>query len=186
MNENSKPKSIIGFTTRFIVITIAITLALSLFFSKGNLGALFNGLGQLASTYSHPHAPNLDLVIKAPLQVKIHLCAVLMAIGLGIFQLAGLKGSRLHRFFGWSWVIFMLTAAVSSLIIYDPRIGLLNPLYGFSIWTLFAAPMIVFYARRHNVEAHSKYARGLFLGGLLVAGAFALLPGRLMWQLFFG
>ena len=112
MNENSKPKSIIGFTTRFIVITIAITLALSLFFSKGNLGALFNGLGQLASTYSHPHAPNLDLVIKAPLQVKIHLCAVLMAIGLGIFQLAGLKGSRLHRFFGWSWVIFMLTAAL--------------------------------------------------------------------------
>jgi uncharacterized membrane protein len=27
---------------------------------------------------------------------------------------------------------------------------------------------------------------GLFVGGLLIAGAFAFLPGRLMWQIVFG
>ena len=27
---------------------------------------------------------------------------------------------------------------------------------------------------------------GLFLGGLIVAGLLAFIPGRLMWRLFFG
>lgn len=33
---------------------------------------------------------------------------------------------------------------------------------------------------------HRRMMTGLFIGGLVIAGALTFLPGRLMWQVFFG
>ena len=44
----------------------------------------------------------------------------------------------------------------------------------------------VWAARKHRVQLHGRKMRGLFIGGALVAGRFAFLPGRLMWSLVFG
>ena len=47
-------------------------------------------------------------------------------------------------------------------------------------------PSAVVLARRHNVARHANIMTGVFIGGIGVAGVLAFLPGRLMWQVFFG
>jgi uncharacterized membrane protein len=44
----------------------------------------------------------------------------------------------------------------------------------------------VFLARRGNIHAHRRSMIGLYLGALLVTGAFTLLPGRIMGRVVFG
>jgi len=48
---------------------------------------------------------------------------------------------------------------------------------------LINAPLAV---RRHDVRAHRSAMLGEFVGGILIAGAFAFTPGRIMYRMFFG
>jgi len=47
-------------------------------------------------------------------------------------------------------------------------------------------PLGIYFARRHNVVGHRKTMLGLFFGALVVAGAFTLLPGRILGRVVFG
>jgi uncharacterized membrane protein len=111
---------------------------------------------------------------------------VLAALAVGLYLLAGPKGRLAHRVLGWAWAVFMLTGAVSSLFIRSISPGGFSFIHLFSVVALIFVPLGLYYARRHNVRGHRSTMLGLFNGGLLVAGAFAFLPGRLMWQMFFG
>ena len=53
-------------------------------------------------------------------------------------------------------------------------------------WTIISLPMAIYAVRRGKVQAHRRAMTGMFVGGLLVAGALTFLPGRLMWAIFFG
>lgn len=132
------------------------------------------------------HAPNLAALAVASLPVKLHLAAAAVAFGIGVVLLIGVKGTTLHRALGWSWVIAMGTTAVSSLFIRVVNNGAFSLIHLLSGWVIIALPMAVWAARRHKVDFHRKMMTGLFTGGLLIAGALTLLPGRLMWTLFFG
>ncbi len=134
----------------------------------------------------HLHAPNLGLLAAAPIQIQVHVSAVTVALAIGIVLMLGLKGNTVHRTLGWTWVVAMAAAAVSSLFIHRAGAGGFSFLHLFAGWTLIALPMGVFAARKHNVRLHGRTMTGLFVGGLLIAGAFAFLPGRLMWQVVFG
>ena len=132
------------------------------------------------------HAPHLELLAAAPIQIRLHVAAVSTALLVGVVLMLGLKGNTLHRTLGWVWVIAMATAAISSLFIHRSNPGGFSFLHLFAGWTLIALPMGVFAARKHNVRLHGRTMTGLFVGGLLIAGAAAFLPGRLMWQMVFG
>lgn len=47
----------------------------------------------------------------------------------------------------------------------------------------FAAPKA---AHRHDVAQHRRVMIGIFIGALVIAGAFTLLPGRIMSRVVFG
>lgn len=47
-------------------------------------------------------------------------------------------------------------------------------------------PIAVLHARRHNVSQHRWAMLGLFIGALVIAGVFTLLPGRIMHAVAFG
>jgi uncharacterized membrane protein len=64
--------------------------------------------------------------------------------------------------------------------------GAMSWIHLLSGWTIIALPIAVYAARRHKVSLHRRFMTGLFVGGLIVAGGFAFLPGRLMWRVFFG
>lgn len=143
-------------------------------------------LQQAAALNWVPHAPNLDLLDRMTPAIKIHLAAALSSLALGTALLIGVKGTTAHRTLGWVWVLLMLTAAASAFFIRGLNPNGLSFIHILAGWTLLVAPLGVFWARTHKVERHRRTMTGLFVGGLIVAGLLAFMPGRLMWQMFFG
>ncbi len=104
----------------------------------------------------------------------------------GAFVILSLpKGRGLHKPLGWLWVTAMGVTAVSSLFMTGLNGNFYSLIHLLTGWTLIALPMGVFAIRNRNVLAHRRAMTGMFLGGLIVAGAFAFLPGRFMFELFF-
>jgi uncharacterized membrane protein len=171
---------------RMVAIGLAVTVGLILATGAAQGHGPGAVLGGLAHLKGHLHAPHLGLLASAPIQIQVHVAAVTTALAIGVVLMLGLKGTTVHRTLGWAWVIAMATAAISSLFIHRSNPGGYSFLHLFAGWTLIALPMGVFAARKHNVRLHGRTMTGLFVGGLLIAGAFAFLPGRLMWQMVFG
>ena len=112
-----------------------------------------------------------------PFPVAIHLASTLAALVLGAALLSRrVKGDRAHRIAGWSWVALMLIAAISTL--WMPRFLEFSWIHIFTVVTLVSVPMGVMQARRGNIAGHRGTMRGMFLYGLVIAGLFALVPGR--------
>jgi uncharacterized membrane protein len=131
------------------------------------------------------HAPELWRIAAAAPAIQLHLAGVTVAILIGVTLLVGVKGTTMHRVLGWTWVVAMMTAAVSSLFIRIINHGQFSFIHLLSGWTILALPMGVAFARRHKVRLHARTMTGLFTGGLVLAGLLAFMPGRLMWNLFF-
>jgi uncharacterized membrane protein len=130
--------------------------------------------------------PNLALLATVSLAIKIHLAAAVGALFLGGVMLASRKGRTFHRIAGWVWVTIMATVAVSSIFIRTLNPGHFSWIHGFTAVTLLALPIGVVAAKSHNVKTHRGTMMGMFLGGLVIAGLFTFVPGRLMFQMFFG
>jgi uncharacterized membrane protein len=106
---------------------------------------------------------------------------------LGVAQLARLKGTRTHRALGYIWVGLMLFVAFSSFFIHELRHwGGFSLIHVLSIFTLVMLPLGIYFARQHSVVGHRKTMLGLFFGALVIAGAFTLLPGRILGRVMFG
>jgi len=138
----------------------------------------------------HPHVrlhlPELWLIGAASPAIQLHLVGVAAALIVGVVLLMAVKGRAMHRVLGWTWVMAMGLVAVSSLFIRMVNHGQLSWLHLFTGWTLIALPIGVAFARTHKVRLHARAMTGLFVGGLVVAGLFTVVPGRLMWQVFLG
>jgi uncharacterized membrane protein len=128
-------------------------------------------------------APLLD----ASPVIQVHAFAAFGAFALGLVQLAAPKGTLPHRTIGWIWVMLMMVIAISSFWIHGYRIiGPFSPIHALSILTLVMVPVAVMHARRHRIVDHRKAMISIFVGALLVAGAFTFLPGRIMHAVAFG
>lgn len=141
-------------------------------------------LSQIA--HVRPHAPRWDLLAAAPAIIRLHIAAAIFAFLIGSVILIGVKGTALHKALGWSWIACMGTTAVSSLFIQTLNPGHWSYIHFISGWVIIALPMAVVAIRRKNVRLHRRLMTGLFVGGLVIAGAFTFVPGRLMFQVFFG
>ncbi len=133
-----------------------------------------------------PHAPNVSLIVAAPTVIQVHLTAALTALAIGIVLMMRVKGTGLHRILGWTWVVAMGITAVSSLFIRGINPGHFSFIHLLSGWTIVALPGAVYAIRRGKVAAHRRAMTAMFVGGLLVAGLFTFIPGRLMWSVFLG
>ena len=130
---------------------------------------------------------NLAPLTNAPVPIQLHAYAALAAFALGIVQLAAPKGTIPHRALGYLWLSLMLGVAVSAFWIHEIRLwGPWSPIHLLAIYTLAMLPLGLYFARGHNVRGHQRTMLGLFFGALIIAGAFTLLPGRLMHKVVFG
>lgn len=116
--------------------------------------------------------------------VIIHLFTVIPALPLGAFVLASKKGDARHRLLGKIWALMMLITAIVSFWIRDIT-GQIGPIHIFSVVTLISIPLAIYYIRRGNVLAHRRAMVGPYIG-IIVAGAFALTPGRMLGSMVFG
>ena len=115
----------------------------------------------------------------------IHLAAVVPAVAIGIAQMVMTKGTRVHRWMGWTWVLAMVVVAVSSFWIFELRKGAgWSVIHLLSVWTLISLACAIWFIRRGNVRAHKGFMVGTLLG-LAGAGLGALAPGRFLSVLLF-
>jgi uncharacterized membrane protein len=118
----------------------------------------------------------------APWHVLAHLAVALLAVVLGTAILLRRKGDATHKAIGWSWVGLMLAAALTSFFI-QAR-GRFSLIHVFSVVVLVMVPLAIVHIRRRRVRAHRVTMISVF-AGLVIAGAFTLLPYRMLGQLVF-
>jgi uncharacterized membrane protein len=113
--------------------------------------------------------------------VVAHLSAALCALVLGSWQLARPKGTSGHRVAGWTWAAPILTVVITSLWI--PAFLRFTWIHPFTLLTLVGLPLALWRVRRGDVAGHARSMRSLYLGGVIIAGIFTLIPGRLLGNL---
>jgi len=119
--------------------------------------------------------------------IQLHAFAAMAAFALGIVQLSASKGTLPHRTLGWVWVLLMLAVSISAFWIHQIRLwGPWSPIHLLAIFTLVMVPIAVLQARRHRVAHHRFAMISIFFGGLVIAGLFTFVPGRIMHAVAFG
>jgi uncharacterized membrane protein len=130
--------------------------------------------------------PRWDLLAQESGAVKAHLAAAVGAFTLGGVILLARKGRALHITLGWIWVSLMAITAFVSLFITGLNGNWWSWIHILSGATLLALPFAVMAARKRNIVSHRWQMLNLYLGGMIIAGGFTFIPGRLMWNVFFG
>lgn len=130
---------------------------------------------------------NLTSLAAAPFAIKLHLATVIPAFAIGTWLIFfSIKGQRRHRLWGALYLALMTVTAVDTLFIRSLDPPHLSLVHLFIPLTLFGVVGALWNVRRGNIKGHRNAMLGLYCGGLLIAGALTLLPGRLMHRLFFG
>jgi uncharacterized membrane protein len=128
-------------------------------------------------------APQIHALADAPWFVLLHLALALCALGAGTVMLARRKGDVLHRRLGWVWATVMVGTALVSFAI-QAR-GRFSAIHVLSVVVLVTVPLGIVHIRRGRVHSHRITMISTF-AGLAIAGAFTLLPYRMLGQLVFG
>jgi uncharacterized membrane protein len=130
---------------------------------------------------------SLAPLLSASLAIQLHAFAAMSAFVLGLVQFAAPKGTLPHRTLGGIWVALMFVVAISSFFIHELKVwGAWSPIHLLSIFTLVMLPLGVWRAHHHQVQAHRWTMISIFIGALVIAGLFTLVPGRIMHAVVFG
>ena len=137
---------------------------------------------------------SLDPLLQAPPVIQVHAFGAMAAFILGLVQIAAPKGTLPHRTLGVVWIAIMIVVAASSAFILQPAAPgtpyweRLTPIHLFIPVTAFGLISGVRLLMRGGprMKAHSWPFISVFLGGLIVAGVLAFLPGRIMYAVAFG
>lgn len=133
------------------------------------------------------HEMTLQPLLDASLAIQIHALAAILAFVLGGMILFRRKGDRAHRMGGRIWVGLMLAVCLSSFFIHTIRLwGPWSPIHLLSISTLVGLARGVWLARSREIIGHRRIMQMTYVGALLIAGFFTFLPGRIMFEVFFG
>jgi uncharacterized membrane protein len=134
---------------------------------------------------------DLKPILDAPLAVKVHLATVVPAFAIGTWLIfASRKGAPVHRAFGAVYLVLMTVTAITTLFVHElmpdsPFFGL-SPLHLLVPLTLFAVVSALWAIRHRDIAGHRRAMVMLYIGGMLIAGGFTLLPGRLLSRAFIG
>ena len=130
---------------------------------------------------------NIEALLIAENPIPSHALAAITALVLGIIQLTRRKGTTLHKYVGYVWVLLMLYVSFSSFFIHDLRlIGPFSPIHFLSVFTIGSVIYAIIMIRRGEITKHKKTMTLLFYLGLVLTGAFTLLPNRIMYSVILG
>ncbi len=120
----------------------------------------------------------------------LHLLSIIPAFLIATYLLVAPKGTSAHRRLGPVYMMLMLTSAVITLFMpaqvgptFLNHFGLIHLL---SMLVLYTVPSAYIAIKQGRVRKHRANMIGLYFGGLIVAGIFALMPGRLLNEWIFG
>ena len=114
----------------------------------------------------------------------LHLATILPAFLIATYLLINRKGSPLHKALGKTYMGLMLFTAMVTLFMpaqvgtaFFSHFGFIH-IFSFSVFL--TVPMAYFAAHTGKLKLHIGNMIGLYMGGILIAGAFAFSPGRLL------
>ena len=131
--------------------------------------------------------------------IYVHAFFALAAVPVGLYIFLKKKGTKQHRFIGRVWVSFLLIVSFTALFITSPMTDtVFNPRFYSWIhllipWTIGSLIYSIYSIRKFkktklekHKNAHKNSMIGTYIGALLVAGAFTLMPGRMFHEIIFG
>ena len=125
--------------------------------------------------------------------IHAHAFFALSAIPLGIVIFMTEKGTTQHKMLGRFWVFLLIVVSLSAAFIQTINSGQYSLIHLFIPYTLVSLIHSIWSIRKFKKTKISKYKRshkysmiGVYVGALLIACGFTLMPGRFFHQIFFG
>ena len=123
----------------------------------------------------------------------LHATPAFLALILGIVILASKKGTKTHKFRGYAWLGVMLVVVISSFFIEELNPGSFTAIHLFIPVTVFGMVSGTYYIKKYQatgnrgwIVAHKYTMISMVIGGIGLAGALSLIPGRIIHGLLFG
>ncbi|NQY61564.1 DUF2306 domain-containing protein [Cognatishimia sp.] len=129
---------------------------------------------------------SINPILDASCAIKVHTLAASFALTLGPFIFTPKARGKLHKTLGYIWIFAMATTAISSFFIHSFQLfWVFSPIHFLSIFVLFGLCRAFWFIRNGNVTGHARTMLGMYWYGVIAAGIFTLLPGRMLNRAFF-
>ncbi|MCT4559636.1 MAG: DUF2306 domain-containing protein [Pelagimonas sp.] len=123
--------------------------------------------------------------LETPVHIQLHAVSAFVAIVAGPVALYGQRG-RTHKITGYLWVASMVLVALSSFWITGfGVVGPFSPLHLLSLLVLVSLYQSIAHARAGWIALHQRLMKNLYWTGVVVAGLFNFLPGRMVNRMVF-
>ena len=130
---------------------------------------------------------NLEPFLDASLAIQFHVVMACAAAIVGLIIFVKPKGTHWHRLLGRGFVLTMAATALSSFFIHEIRLfGPFSPIHLISVGVLLSLWQAIHAIRHGQVVQHRKGMIMVYIGGIVVAGGFTFLPGRMMARMTYG
>lgn len=124
--------------------------------------------------------------------IYIHALFALLAVPLGLYILLTQKGTKKHKLIGRIWSLFLLIVSFTAIFIQAITPGQYSLIHLLIPWTIGSLIYSIWSIRKFQKTKLAKYKKahmysmiGVYVGALLVAGLFTLMPGRLFYEILF-
>ena len=125
--------------------------------------------------------------------IYIHAFLALLAIPVGWYIFLTPKGTPRHRLVGRIWVFLLSIVAITALSITAINPGHYSFIHLLIPFTLGSIVYSIWSIRKFKQTRIPKYKRayiysmiGVYIGALVIAGVFTLMPGRFFYSILFG
>ena len=127
------------------------------------------------------------------LLIVTHITFALGAVPVGVYIFLTKKGTSRHKLAGRFWVALLTIVSMSAIPIQSINPGHYSLIHLLIPYTIGSLIYSIWNIRRFKVTRLRKYRYahmysmiGVYVGALLIAGAFTLLPGRFLHGVVFG
>ena len=124
--------------------------------------------------------------------IFFHAIFAILAIPLGLLIFLKKKGTFLHKRLGWFWILFLVIVSISAVFIQSLNPGQFSTIHLLIPFTLISLIYAIWSIRKFKETKKIKYRYshmctmiGVYLGALITAGTFTLMPGRIIHSLLF-
>ncbi|MDC1211223.1 DUF2306 domain-containing protein [Porticoccaceae bacterium] len=122
--------------------------------------------------------------------IYVHAFFALLAVPLGLYILLTQKGTKKHKLIGRIWSLFLLIVSFTAIFIQAITPGQYSLIHLLIPWTIGSLIYSIWSIRKFQKTKLAKYKKahmysmiGVYVGALLVAGLFTLMPGRLFYEI---
>ena len=125
--------------------------------------------------------------------IYAHATLALLAVLIGLYIFLTKKGTKQHRILGRIWVTFLIIVSLTAIFIQAINPGQYSLIHLLIPWTIGSLIYSIWNIKKFKntkIErykfAHMYSMIGVYVGALLIAGAFTLMPGRFFHEILFG